>query len=82
MDKHLLQEFDQLNELIDEPRHIKKLEDDTLVCECFCVNVADIRTTCSGSMEVDLEKLSSEFGLGTGCQKCIKESDYWVNRIF
>jgi bacterioferritin-associated ferredoxin len=58
----------------------EKLQDDLLICECFCVNVADIRQTCSES--VDLELLEKVFGLGQGCRTCLRDKEHWMDKIF
>lgn len=57
-----------------------KLEQDYLVCECFCVSVADIREVCKD--EVDLELLKNEYSFGQGCQSCLKNRDHWCHLIF
>lgn len=79
MDKEFLKQIDQVDELL-EP--LEKLDDEILICECFCVSVADIRRFCADTQKVDLLALQSALGLGTGCQSCLKRSDYWVDKIF
>jgi NAD(P)H-nitrite reductase large subunit len=78
-DSEFLTQIDQVDELISST---DKLDDETLICECFCVNVADIRQLCDEHKELDLEKVQSEFNLGQGCQGCLKRIDSWVNKIF
>ena len=78
-DSEFLTQIDQVDELISST---DKLDDETLICECFCVNVADIRQLCNEHKELDLEKVQSEFNLGQGCQGCLKRIDSWVNKIF
>jgi|GEM_PF-982395 len=56
------------------------LANDTLICECFCVSVQDIKVSCSGTLNLNL--LKDEFGFGEGCGKCIKEMDSWSPKIF
>lgn len=82
MDEEFLRDIDQVKELLTDASRLEKLEDDTLICECFCVNVGDIRRTCAEKGEVDLEQLKTIFGLGTGCATCLNKKDYWINRIF
>jgi NAD(P)H-nitrite reductase large subunit len=76
MDKEFLRQIDSLDELLPA----EKLEDEILICECFCVSAGDIRKICS--QEVDLQLLQVRFNLGQGCHSCLKNSDNWVNKIF
>ena len=78
MDKEFLSQIDRLQDLIPET----KLDDEVLICECFCVSVGDIRSTCVNELRVDLAKLKTEFGLGTGCQSCTTKIETWVHNIF
>lgn len=78
MDKDLLRLIESVDELI---AHLpKKLEDEALICECFCVNAGDIRELCDS--KVDLHLLQSQLSLGQGCQSCLKNKDCWVDKIF
>lgn len=58
------------------------LADDTLVCECYCVSVLDIREACAMKRQVDVEPLRQRFGLGTGCGRCVRELLTWKDKIF
>ena len=78
MDKDILRLMETVDELI--PRPTDKLDDDTLICECFCVSAGDIREVCSGYVDLDL--LKARFNFGGGCQTCLKNKDSWINRIF
>lgn len=78
MDKEILRLIDSVDELI--PQTIEKLEDDLLICECFCVSVRDIREVCE--THVDLDLLQKDLNLGTGCQSCLKRKDDWIDKIF
>lgn len=78
MDKEFLHLMDSVSELI--PEAPGKLDDETLICECFCVSAADIRSL--GGPDVELEKCRTTFALGTGCQTCVKNIDSWMNKIF
>ncbi len=78
MDKEFLRLMENVDELISRPTD--KLEDETLICECFCVNAGDIRNVCTSS--VNLDQLSDRFNLGQGCQSCIKNKENWINKIF
>ena len=78
MDKEFLRLMGNVDELISRPTD--KLEDETLICECFCVNAGDIRNVCTSS--VNLDQLSDRFNLGQGCQSCIKNKENWINKIF
>jgi NAD(P)H-nitrite reductase large subunit len=78
MDKEFLRLIDNVDELLSS--EAGKLDDEALICECFCVNAGDIRERCSGA--VDLELLKRELSLGEGCQSCIKSKEAWINKIF
>lgn len=78
MDKTFLHLMDSLEDLL--PGHLEKLDDEALICECFCVSVKDIRDLCAG--KVDLAILEDQLGLGNGCQSCLKRKDDWMNKIF
>jgi len=79
MDKEFLSQIDQVGELIS---NTEKLDDEILICECFCVNVADIREACKSQGTFDLMIMQENFGLGQGCQGCLKRINTWVNKIF
>jgi NAD(P)H-nitrite reductase large subunit len=81
MDKEFLRQIDQAHELLTQDLK-EKLEDEVLICECFCVNVRDIREACSATSEVDLDLLKKKFSMGEGCQSCMKAASEWVNKIF
>ncbi len=76
--REFLKTIDSLEEFVDSSSN-KKLDDDFIICECFCVNVADIKRT---QKELDIEKLTASFGLGTGCQSCLKSISSWKEKIF
>jgi hypothetical protein len=78
MDKEFLRLIETVDELL--PEDSEKLDEETLICECFCVNVKDIRELCSG--KVDLELLQTHLNLGRGCQSCLKRKDSWIDKIF
>ena len=46
-----------------------KLCDKTLICECNCVTLGEIRAHIT--KDTDFNHLASEFNLGTGCKSCI-----------
>lgn len=79
MDKEFLSQIDQVDELISTT---EKLDDDVLICECFCVNAGDIREVCHSLKAFDLKTVQDNFNLGHGCQGCLKRIDTWVNKIF
>ncbi len=58
------------------------LAEDTLICECYCVSVLDIREACATNRQVDLAALQSRFGLGTGCGQCVRDFANWKTKIF
>ncbi len=76
MDKEFLRQVDQASELLTQVAS-EKLSDDVLICECFCVNVRDIREACSGTGEV-----RERFSLGEGCKGCVKAAPDWIDKIF
>ncbi len=78
MDKEFLSQIDGLGELIPDP----KLENEIIICECFCVNVADIRELCADQKQVDVNLLESTYSFGQGCQSCVKKIESWVHNIF
>jgi NAD(P)H-nitrite reductase large subunit len=78
MDKEILHLIESVDQLI--PDQQEKLDGETLICECFCVNVSDIRAVCDSV--VDLELLATTYNMGSGCQSCIKRRDSWINNIF
>lgn len=78
MDKEFLRLIDNVDELIARPTD--KLDDETLICECFCVSAGDIRELCS--TEVDLDLLQERLNLGGGCQSCLKNKESWIKKIF
>jgi NAD(P)H-nitrite reductase large subunit len=79
MDKDFLNQIDRVDELVSIT---EKLEDETLICECFCVNVGDIKEVCHSLKAFDLKTVQDNFHLGLGCQGCLKRIDTWVNNIF
>lgn len=79
MDKDILSQIDRVDELISS---IEKLDDDVLICECFCVNVGDIKEVCHSLKVFDLKTVQDSFSFGQGCQGCLKRIDSWVNNIF
>ncbi len=81
MDKEFLRQIDQASELLTQSQD-QKLEDEVLICECFCVNVRDIREACVEQGEVNLDLLRKRFSMGEGCQSCMKAAPEWVNKIF
>jgi NAD(P)H-nitrite reductase large subunit len=77
MDKEILGLIDTIEDLI--PKVTKKLENEDLICECFCVSAGDIRGLCSGQLNLDL--IQKELNLGQGCQGCLNRKDDWIDRI-
>ena len=77
MDKEFLNLIDDAGDLVPE-----KLDDEVLICECFCVNVADIREACKDLQEFDLKTMQDNYSMGLGCQSCLKRIDSWVHKIF
>jgi NAD(P)H-nitrite reductase large subunit len=69
--------MDNLEELL--PETPSKLDDDCLICECFCVSVKDIRDLRLETLE--FEVLKEKLSLGEGCQSCLKRKEDWINKI-
>ncbi len=63
---------------------VELIPDETLICECMCVSAKDIRKFFNNdpNVEVDLDLLKKEFGLGSGCSSCVKSFSQWKNKIF
>ena len=81
MDKDFLRQIDDVKDFLSS-QDGEKLDNEFLVCECFCVNAGDIRQACTDLGEVNLDRLQETFSLGLGCQSCIKEADSWIKKIF
>ena len=81
IDKEFLSQIDLVSELLPD-NSAAKLDDDVLICECFCVSVRDIRDACHSIQSVDFELLAKNLSLGQGCQSCLKAADTWKNKIF
>lgn len=81
MDKELIKQIDQVGEQF-EPLMLSKLDEEILICECFCVNVRDIRNLCGDIGIVDVDRLQKELSLGKGCQDCLRRAESWQNKIF
>nr|MBA2405052.1 hypothetical protein [Bdellovibrionales bacterium] len=63
MDKEILSQIDRVDELIFST---ELLDDEVLICECFCVNVGDIREVCHSLQAFDLKTVQDNFNLGHG----------------
>ena len=81
MDQDFLSQIDKVKDLLPETS-AEKLDDEVLVCECFCVNVRDIREVCSQTQYVDVQLLQNSLSLGMGCTSCLKMITDWQNKIF
>jgi NAD(P)H-nitrite reductase large subunit len=80
-DKDFLSQIDRVDELLGEmPKAL--LDDDVLICECFCVSVGDIREVCGETKLVDIEKLQQQFHFSQGCGTCIQRKNEWFDLIF
>ncbi len=81
MDKDFLNQIDRVAELLDDgPKAL--LNDDVLICECFCVSVSDIREVCGETKLVDIEKLQQRFQFSQGCGTCVRRKNEWFDLIF
>lgn len=61
-------------------KQLQKMPDETLICECKCISMGDIREFCN-KKRANLSELSRELGLGTGCSSCAKAFEQWVDKI-
>lgn len=76
-------EFNLLNEareILDSKGHNSKFSDDLLICECMCLSAGDIRK-CLKENVVDLNLLTCELKLGSGCSSCLKSFHSWKEGI-
>ena len=80
MDKEFLKQIDHMGDLIPEVE--EKLDNEVLICECFCVSARDIREAFADTQIVDLQLLQDTLNLGHGCQSCMKNKDTWIHKIF
>lgn len=78
MDKDFIQQIDEIGDLLSLN---DLLDDDFLICECFCVSARDIRDLFHETRSIDLVALAEAYGMGQGCKSCLKRND-WVNKIF
>ncbi len=78
MENDFIEQIENLEDLIGSPK--EKLDDDCLICECFCINVRDIRDRYELAVDIDL--LTRDLSLGRGCQSCLKNKDVWIDRVF
>lgn len=53
---------------------------ETLICECMCVSMGDIRDFLQ-KKDTNFEDLRKELGLGSGCSSCLKSSSHWRDLI-
>lgn len=72
--------LEEAREILDSANTCSKFPDDKLICECLCITAGDIRSIFKGNV-VDLEVLSSELKLGSGCSGCKKSFLQWKDRI-
>jgi NAD(P)H-nitrite reductase large subunit len=72
--------LDEAREILDSENKNSKYSDDQLVCECLCITAGDIRSVLKGNV-VNLETLSFELKLGSGCSSCKKSFQQWKDRI-
>ena len=61
MDEEFLNQIDRVDELVSST---EKLDDDVLICECFCVNVGDIKEVCLSLKTFDLKLQSRAWPSG------------------
>ena len=80
MDKEFFGQIDLVADLVATETTL--LDDDFLICECFCVSAGDIRDACADDKCFELKKVQDYYSLGLGCQGCMREIDNWANKIF
>lgn len=79
IDNDFINQINQVSELFNST---EKIDDEILICECFCVSALDIRQACAHLGKVDVSLLQTNLSLGHGCQGCLKRLDYWIDKIF
>ncbi|MDP7321830.1 MAG: (2Fe-2S)-binding protein [Bacteriovoracaceae bacterium] len=72
--------LEEAREILSNSNKSNKLSDEVLICECMCVSMGQIRELVN-EKEVDLDLLSREFGLGTGCSSCLKSFIQWKDQV-
>lgn len=80
MKEEFIHQIDCWKEMIADEEH--KLEDEMLICECFCVSVGDIRNRFKNKNDFNLELIKSERGFSSGCTSCLKQLDEQLDKIF
>lgn len=84
MESEELEALLELREFQFRQKSQENLSDDSLICECKCISVGDIREALlTGKIEaVDLNYLKVHLGLGSGCSSCLKSFECWKSKIF
>jgi NAD(P)H-nitrite reductase large subunit len=72
--------LDEAREILDSQSKNSKFSDNELICECLCITAGDIRKVLKGNV-VNLDILSFELKLGSGCSSCKKSFQQWKDRI-
>jgi bacterioferritin-associated ferredoxin len=80
LERELLSEARELLEVNSNKPDLIKLDEDTLICECMCISVKDIRDLIKKD-EISLSILSKELKLGSGCSSCFKSFNQWKDKI-
>ncbi len=81
MTRKLDQDIGEAQAAFNEWRETPVLGDEVLVCECFCVDVGEIRRSMEPGKEVDWCALQERLQLGSGCGTCWKRKDEWEAAI-
>jgi bacterioferritin-associated ferredoxin len=68
-------------ESVDDERVLKDFwsEEDTLICECYCISANEVRDYFAQDSEVTLEKVLNAFPIGKGCGSCMKNKTWFDN---
>ncbi len=59
----------------------EKFNENTLICECMCLTLGDIRDFIDGKSEISLKTMTEELGLGSGCSNCLKSFKQWKEKV-
>lgn len=79
MEKNSHQQIDNWKS---ETQQYFQISDDVLICECFCVDVKDIKESFNKLNDFDINILVKKFGFSTGCTSCLKGLDKKLEHIF
>ena len=80
LDREELEALSEARLQLQKANNHENLHDNTLICECMCITLGHIREYYNKG-NIDFVDLAKEFGLGTGCSNCLKDKDFWMDKI-